>query len=225
MDLELGFMTFDDLLDAFEEVAVNMVKHVEEKQGEVLEDHGMKKVAIGKIPRLKVREAQEIIFKEFGRDNRKEKDLTPQDEVDICNWAHEKHGSDFVTITHFPTKAKPFYTMPDPKDPEYSLSYDLLFRGIEIMSGSQRINDYAKLMENIKARGMNPRDFGMYLQAFQYGMPPEGGFSFGLERITMKLLGLGNVREASLFPRDMERVDQRLSAYEEEKPAANKAKS
>ena len=101
--------------------------------------------------------------------------------------------------------------MPDPKDEEYSLSYDLLFRGVEIMSGSQRINDYQKLVDTIKERGMDPKNFEMYLQAFKYGCPPEGGFSFGLERMTMHMLNLGNVREASLFPRDMERVDVRLS--------------
>ena len=101
--------------------------------------------------------------------------------------------------------------MPDPENPEYSLSYDLLFRGLEILSGSQRISNYDELVEAIKDRGMDPANFEMYFQAFKYGMPPEGGFSFGLERITMKLLNLTNVREASLFPRDMERVDFRFS--------------
>jgi len=101
--------------------------------------------------------------------------------------------------------------MPDPKDPEYSLSYDLLFRGLEIMSGSQRINDHDELVETIKSRGLDPKNFEMYLQAFKYGMPPEGGFSFGLERMTMHMLNLKNIREASLYPRDMERVDIRLS--------------
>lgn len=184
----------------------------------------MEKILFGKVPRLTVKEAQEIILKEYGRDNRKEKDLTPQDEVDICNWAKEKHKSDFITITHFPTMAKPFYTMPDPKNPEYSLSYDMLFRGIEILSGSQRIHDYTQLIDSIKSRGLNPKKFEMYLQAFKYGMPPEGGFSFGLERVTMKVLGLKNVREASLFPRDMERVDERFSQMEDndEKTSTNK---
>jgi nondiscriminating aspartyl-tRNA synthetase len=101
--------------------------------------------------------------------------------------------------------------MPDPKDPEFSLSYDILFRGLEIASGSQRINDYGELQEAMKAKRLDPKNFEMYLQAFKYGMPPEGGFSFGLERVTMKLLNLANVREASLFPRDMERVDFRFS--------------
>ncbi|PIP74653.1 MAG: aspartate--tRNA(Asn) ligase [Candidatus Levybacteria bacterium CG22_combo_CG10-13_8_21_14_all_35_11] len=213
MDIELGFVEFAELLDILENVAVEMIKYIEENCNKILKNSGTGKIAFGKIPRLTVREAQEIILKEFKRDNRKEKDLAPQDEVDICKWAKEKHISDFVTITHFPTMAKPFYTMPDPNNPEYSLSYDLLFRGVEVMSGSQRINDYNKLIENIKNRGMDPKKFEIYLQAFKYGMPVEGGFSFGMERITMKLLGLQNVREASLFPRDMERVDEKLSNF------------
>ena len=224
MDCEIGFTDFNELLDVLEEVATVMLKHVEEKCGDILKEFKMEKILFGKVPRLTVKEAQEIILKEYGRDNRKEKDLTPQDEVDICNWAKEKHKSDFITITHFPTMAKPFYTMPDPKNPEYSLSYDMLFRGIEILSGSQRIHDYTQLIDSIKSRGLNPKKFEMYLQAFKYGMPPEGGFSFGLERVTMKVLGLKNVREASLFPRDMERVDERFSQMEDndEKTSTNK---
>ncbi|MDD5147018.1 MAG: aspartate--tRNA(Asn) ligase [Candidatus Daviesbacteria bacterium] len=210
MDVEIGFVEFEELLDILESVAIKMLKIAEEECKEILSEFGVEKIAFGKIPRLTLREAQDVILKEFGRDNRKEKDLTPQDEVDLCKWAKKSHGSDFVTVTHFPTAAKPFYTMPDPKDPEYSLSYDLLFRGVEIMSGSQRINDYQQLVDSIKSRGMDPKSFEMYLQAFKFGMPPEGGFSFGLERITMHVLNLANVREASLFPRDMERVDTRL---------------
>jgi nondiscriminating aspartyl-tRNA synthetase len=164
-----------------------------------------------KVPRLKLREAQEIVSERTGRDLSKELDLNPEDEKEICVWAKENHNSDFVTITHFPTKKRAFYTMPDPEDPEYSLSYDLLFRGIEISSGSQRIHDYDQLLTVMKERGFEPKNFEVYLQAFKYGMPPEGGFSFGLERVTMKILELANVREASLFPRDMQRIDILLS--------------
>ena len=203
MDCEFGFVSFEDLLNLLEEITISMFKYVQESCS-------IEKIHLGKIPRFTLRKVQEIIFKEFGRDNRKEKDLIPQDEIDICKWAKEKHESDFVIITHFPTKAKPFYTMPDPKDPEYSLSYDLLFRGVEILSGSQRINDYNQLKKSIEDRGMDAKNFEIYLMAFKYGLPEEGGFSFGLERITMKLLNLQNIREASLFPRDMERVDERL---------------
>lgn len=210
MDCEFGFVDFKILLDLVELVGTQTLKYAQEKCEEEFKHFKVEKIFFGKIPRLELREAQEILYKEFGRDNRKEKDLTPQDEIDICKWAKEKHGSDFATITHFPTKTKPFYTMPDPKNPEYSLSYDLLFRGTEIMSGSQRVNDYQELVLAIKDRGMNPKNFEMYLQAFKYGMPAEGGLSFGLERLTMKLLNLKNIREASLFPRDMERVDEKL---------------
>jgi len=214
MDCEFGFVTFEELLDLFEGVAVEMVKHVDDECKDLFTQYNLEKSALGKIPRLTVREAQEIIYKEFKRDNRKEKDLTPQDEIDICKWAKDEHRSDFITITHFPINAKPFYTMPDPNDSEYSLSYDLLFKGVEVLSGSQRINDYNQLLEVLKKKKMDPKQFEMYLMAFKYGMPPEGGFSFGLERLTMKILGLSNVREASLFPRDMERVDERLSSRE-----------
>lgn len=215
LDCEFGFVDFSKLLDLLEEVGVATLRHVEQTCSNILKDFGVERIAFGKIPRLTLREAQEILFKETGRDVRKEKDLAPQDEIDMCQWALKKYKSDLITITHFPTKAKPFYTMPDPKDPEYSLSYDLLFRGVEIMSGSQRINDYQQLVNSMKARGMDSSHFAMYLAAFRYGMPPEGGFSFGLERITKNMLNLANIREASLFPRDMERVDVRFSVYEE----------
>lgn len=205
LDFELGLVTFEELLDLLEKVAVEMFRHVEDTCSYI------DKIEYGKIPRLTLREAQEVIYKEYGRDERQEKDLSPQDEIDICKWAKDKYKSDLVTITHFPSKAKPFYIMPDSKNPEYSLSYDLLFKGVEILSGGQRVNDYDQLVRAIEDRGMKVADFEMYLMAFKYGMPPEGGFSFGLERITMKLLGLSNIREASLFPRDMERVDERFS--------------
>jgi len=211
LDCEFGFVDFPTLLDYVELVGTETLKFAEEQCEKELKHFGIEKIAFGKIPRLTLREVQEIIYKDFGRDSRKEKDLAPQDEIDICKWAKEKHKSDFVTVTRFPTKSKPFYTMPDPKNPEYSLSYDLLFRGTEIMSGSQRVNDCQELMAAIKDRGMDPKKFEMYLQAFKYGMPPEGGLSFGLERLTMKFLNLKNIREASLFPRDMERVDERFS--------------
>lgn len=219
MDVEIGFIeSFDELLDALEFVGSRMVTHISDTYPEILERFGVEKPLVPTtIPRLTLREAQKIVSDRTGRDLSKELDLNPEDEREICDWAKEVHQSDFVTITHFPTKKRAFYTMPDPENPEYSLSYDLLFRGLEMLSGSQRIHDYEMLMTKMKEKGVDPKNFGMYLMAFQYGMPPEGGFSFGLERLTMKLLGLANVREASLFPRDMERVDERLSQLSENK--------
>lgn len=212
MDCELSFIDFNGLLDAVEFVATTTLKYAEKECEKQMKMYGVPKLKIPvKIPRLKMREAQEIIYKRTGVDHRSEKDLEPEDEREICKWALEEKGSDLVTITHYPTMKRAFYTMPDPADPEYSLSYDLLFRGLEILSGSQRINIYKELVVAIESRGMNPKNFEMYLQAFKFGMPPEGGFSFGLERLTMKLLELDNVRRASLYPRDMERVDIRLS--------------
>lgn len=213
MDIEIAFVTsFEELLDAFEFVGTNIVKNVWEKHEDIFTElHLEKSLVPNKVPRLKLREAQEIIKERTGRDLSKELDLNPEDEKEICLWAKEKHNSDFVTITHYPTKKRAFYTYPDPENPEYSLSYDLLFRGVEILSGSKRINDYDQLQNVMKERNIDPKNFGMYLMAFKYGMPPEGGFSFGLERLTMKLLELPNVRQASAFPRDMERIDERLS--------------
>ena len=211
MDCELGFVDFTDLLDAMEFTGRETISYAVEKCKDVLNEYKVAEIKVNKnVPRLTLREAQKILMDRTGIDHTKELDMMPEDEREICKWAHEEKNCDFVTITHFPTRKRSFYTMPDPKDPEYSLSYDLLFKGVEILSGSQRINDYGELVKIIKAKGMNPENFKMYLQTFKYGMPPEGGFSFGLERLTMLLLDLSNIREASLFPRDMERVDFRL---------------
>lgn len=211
MDCEFGFVNFEDLLDLLEKVCVGMIKYAEETHKDIVQSFTKRAVLYGKIPRLTLAEAQEIIKKEFNRTVTDTKDLSPEDEQDICKWAREKQSSDFVIVTHYPTAKRAFYTKPDPTDPEFSLSYDVLFRGLEICSGSERINEYQELVDVIKERGMNPDDFEMYLMAFKYGMPTEGGFSYGLERVTKQLLDLKNVRESSLFPRDMERVDIRLS--------------
>ncbi len=137
-------------------------------------------------------------------------------------WAKEKCGSELIFITHYPTKKRPFYTYQDPNDSEYTLSFDLLCRGLEIVTGGQRINEYDKLVENIKKWGNKPKDFSYYLQAFEYGLPPEGGFAFGAERVVKQILGLENIREASLFSRDMERIDQRLSVLQPKKQPKKK---
>jgi nondiscriminating aspartyl-tRNA synthetase len=212
MDCEIGFVDFEELLDALESVGSETLEYVNKNCSEILKEFKIEPLKVkGKIPRLTMREAQKIVLERTGVDHTKDPDLAPEDEREISRWALEKHDSDLVTITHYPTKKRAFYSMPDPKDPEYSLSYDLIFRGMEILSGSQRINDYNQLVSVIKEKGMDPKNFEMYLQAFKYGMPPEGGFSFGLERMTMQILKLENIREASLFPRDMERVDFRFS--------------
>lgn len=163
------------------------------------------------IPIIKLRDAQEIIYKRTGRDCRKEKDLAPDDEKEICLWSKEEKGSELVFISHYPTKSRPFYTYPDPENPEFNQGFDLIGRGVEWMTGGRRINDYKTLLKHATDWGITPKNIELYLQAYKYGMPPLGGFAFGAERITMHILGLKNVREASLFPRDMERVDIKLT--------------
>src|SRR5690606_39169037 len=110
----------------------------------------------------------------------------------------------------------PFYTHIEPEDKEYTRSFDLLFRGLEMCSGGQRVHKYEELVERIKAKGLDPERFTFYLQAFKYGVPPHGGIGLGLERITAKFCGVANVKEATLFPRDMNRIDTLLSEVKEE---------
>ena len=224
LDCEFGFInSWTDLMDMAEYMLRKVFSAVENDcQSELSMYESTLPKLSAKIPRLKMREAQQIIFERTGRDNRKEPDLEPEDEREICRWALEKHDSELVFVTHYPTNKRPFYTFPDPEDPEYTYSFDLLGRGLEWITGGQRINDYQTLVNGIKKKGLKPEDFEMYLKAFRYGMPPEGGFALGAERITSMILGLGNVREASLFPRDMERVDVRLSTIQ--KPKNHKSK-
>lgn len=218
LDCEIGFVDFEELLTLLENTFAKTIAYAQESASQYLQLLNVPQSKVyNKIPRLKMREAQQIIFERTGVDHRQEKDMMPEDEKEIAKWALEKYDSDLVTITHYPTKKRAFYTKPDPTDPEFSLSYDLLYKGLEISSGSQRIDDYDQLVAVITERGMSAEDFYMYLQAFKYGMPPHGGFSYGLERTTMKLLNLDNIRQASLYPRDMERVDVRLSTLKQKK--------
>ena len=204
LDAEMAFIdSWQDLMDTCELIIRNMFADLKPLKVDVPE--------LGReIPRIKMREAQKIILGRTGRNNLKEPDLSPEDEQEICLWSKEKYGSEVVFITHYPTLKRPFYTHEDPLDPDYTLSFDVLCRGLEIVTGGQRINDYDKLIKNIKKWGNKTDTFGFYLQAFKYGMPPEGGFAFGLERMTKQVLNLKNIREASPFPRDMERIDNKL---------------
>lgn len=219
LDAEFGFInSWEELMNMTEKVIVSIIKKVRVENEKELKLFKVVLPQIKKpIPRIKLKEAQEIIFQRGGQDHRTEPDLDPSDEKEICKWAEEEYGAPFVFITHYPTKKRPFYTMPDIKDPEYSLSFDLLGVSEEWVTGGQRINDYAMLVDHLKSWGNKPSDFEIYLQAFRYGLPKEGGFAIGLERVTKDLLGMTNVRQASLFPRDMERVDERLSSINQKK--------
>lgn len=166
------------------------------------------------FPHMKLREAQALIKEKTGVDKSSEPDLDPEDERWLCEYAGEELGSDFIFITHYPVSKRPFYTLEDENDPGFTKSFDLLFRGVEITTGGQRVHDIEVLKEKAIAKGLNPENFSFYLQAFNYGIPPHGGWGMGLERLTAKFCGMQNVKEATLFPRDMNRIDTLLSKSE-----------
>lgn len=218
LEFEMGFVeTHEPVMDMLEEVTRAIATTVAEKHPDILARMGTTPALLpaGAFPRMRLSEAQEIIEREFGGTAVGEPDLEPEHERQICEYAARELGSDFVFITHFPNKKRAFYTYADPENPESTLSFDLLFRGLEINSGSKRIHDYRALIEKMESRDMDPEKFSFYLQAFKYGMPPHGGCSTGLERITARMLELGNVKEASAFPRDMNRIDTLLSTTED----------
>jgi len=213
LDAEMGFIeSWTDIRDMAEETFRFILKQVETKNREHLKMLNVElPVMIDKTPTYSLREVQQKIFEANGRDVRGEKDTNPQDEREICEIVKKETGSDFVFIYGYPTRKKPFYVYPNPEEPEYNEGVDLICRGLEWLSGGRRINNYKQLQEHVKLWEMDPNKIKMFLEAFKYGVPPEGGFSFGVERITMQLLGLKNIREACMFPRDMNRIDERLS--------------
>lgn len=205
MDFEMGFIDDEsDVMATLEAVIRDVVAAVAQKHADVFERLGVSVPELGtSFPILTLAEAHATLGVPA------EDDMTPEHERAICEWALKEHSSDFVFITKFPVAARAFYTMSD--GPVLSRGFDLLFRGLEINSGAQRIHDYDEMVERIESRGMDPAKFAFYLQAFKYGIPPHGGCSTGLERFTARMLELGNVKEASAFPRDMNRIDLLLS--------------
>ena len=214
LDAEMAFIdSWTDVRDMAEETVRYMLKQVETRNGEHLKILGATiPVMIEKTPTLSLREVQQKIFETYNRDVRGEKDTNPQDEREICEIINKETGSDFVFIYGYPTRKKPFYVYPNPEEPEFNEGMDLICRGVEWLSGGRRVNDYKQLMEQVKTWNMDPNKIAMFLQAFKYGVPPEGGFALGAERITMQILELKNIREASMFPRDMNRIDERLNS-------------
>lgn len=158
------------------------------------------------IPHIHFADAQELILSLHGVDVRGEPDLSPQDERWLGEWAQREHGSDFLFVTGYPMAKRPFYTHPDPARPGYSNSFDLLFRGTELVTGGQRLHRYADYQAALAARSLSEAPFASYLETFRYGMPPHGGFAIGLERLLMQLIGAPNLRLTTLFPRDLNRL-------------------
>jgi nondiscriminating aspartyl-tRNA synthetase len=213
MDAEFGFIKdHNDVMDMENAFLVYLSEELGKVCGDEFKLLGASIPSVPKsIPKLTLREAQALITKETGKDCTQEPDLEPEHERWLCDYAKREHDSDFIFVTNFPTAKRPFYTYRDEKDPTYTKGFDLLFRGVEITTGAQRIHDYDALASSMQDKGLQPERFSYYLQAFKYGMPPHGGFGMGLERLTAKLLEIDNVKEATLFPRDINRIDQLLS--------------
>jgi nondiscriminating aspartyl-tRNA synthetase len=158
------------------------------------------------VPAMTLAEAHEIAGAISGKDYSGEPDLEPEEERLVCEHATKEWGSELVFVTHFPTSKRPFYTMDDPANPGTTLGFDLLFRGLEVTTGGQRIHDYGMQVEKIRSFGLNPEDFKSYLMAHRAGLPPHGGLAIGLERMTARLLDIENIRLATMFPRDAKRL-------------------
>ena len=197
MDFEMGFInSFEDAMALLREEYAQDVERL-----------GIRIPDVSAVPCIRFDEAKRLAAERYGYSIRDPYDLEPEEEHAIGRYAREVWESDFVFVTHYPSKKRPFYAMDDPEDPKYTLSFDLLFRGLEVTTGGQRIHDYRAQVAKMEARGMDPADFESYLMAHRHGLPPHGGLGIGLERLTMQLCGLDNVRYACLFPRDLSRLE------------------
>lgn len=209
-EFEIGFFDhWHEIMDIQENCIKFIVAYLHEHckyELEILNNQIIKAPRDVPFPRVTFVEAQEIYFQRTGKDERHEPDLSPAAEKELCLYASEKYGTDLIFITDWKTSKRPFYSYPNPENPELTNTFDLLCGGTEITSGGQRRHTYESMVEGIKSKGMDPGAFEDYLNIFKYGMPPHGGFGMGLERLTMTLLRLKNIRETSLFPSDPKRI-------------------
>ena len=208
LDFEMGYIDgFEDIMGmetGFLQYAMELLKKDYARELKIL---NVELPKVDQIPAVKFADIKEIVAEKYNHKMRNPFDLEPEEEVLIGRYAKEEWESDFVFVTHYPSKKRPFYAMDDPKDPRYTLSFDLLFRGLEITTGGQRIHDYHELLAKMEKRGMTDEGMEQYLSAFKHGMPPHGGLGIGMERLTMKMMNEDNVRETTLFPRDLSRLE------------------
>lgn len=208
MDFEMGFInSFEDVMAMETGFLQRAMALLREEYAQDVERLGIRIPDVSAVPCIRFDEAKRLAAERYGYSIRDPYDLEPEEEHAIGRYAREVWESDFVFVTHYPSKKRPFYAMDDPEDPKYTLSFDLLFRGLEVTTGGQRIHDYGAQVAKMEARGMDPADFESYLMAHRHGLPPHGGLGIGLERLTMQLCGLDNVRYACLFPRDLSRLE------------------
>ena len=208
LDFEMGYIdSFEEIMameTGFLQYAMNLLKTEYAKEVQILK---LEIPDVSKIPAVRFDVAKELVSQKYNRKIRNPFDLEPEEEALIGQYFKEEYGSDFVFVTHYPSKKRPFYAMDDPEDARFTLSFDLLFKGLEITTGGQRIHDYNMMVQKIEDRGMTQEGMEQYLDTFKHGMPPHGGLGIGLERLTMQLIGEENVRETCLFPRDMNRLE------------------
>lgn len=208
MDFEMGFIDgFEDVMQMETKVLQNIMAVLKTDYAPQLAALHVALPDVTRIPAVRFDEAKRMVSEKYGRAIRDPFDLEPEEEQLISRLFAEEYGSEFVFVTHYPSKKRPFYAADDPEDPRYTLSFDLLFRGLEVTTGGQRIHDYDTQVAKMLKKGMNPEDFAGYLMIHKYGTCPHGGLGLGLERLTARLLGENNVRETCLFPRDQQRIE------------------
>lgn len=209
VDYEVGFIDgLDDVIgvaeDAFKYVVGRILENSRTK--EIIDRYNASDMLIPKkFPRITMREAYRVLDT-MGKRIPYGEDLDSEAEKLLWTYARKEHSSDFIFVTEYPWKVRPFYAMRKPGEPEWTLSFDLIFRGLEVATGGQREHRYNILVEQAREKGLNPDNFWFYLEFFKYGAPPHGGAGIGLERVVMQILKLQNIREARLLPRDPERL-------------------
>ena len=208
LDFEMGYIDgFEDVMNMETGMLQYVMELLSREYGKELDILKAGLPDVGRIPAVRFDEAKKLVSEKYSRKIRNPYDLEPEEELLIGRYFKEEYGSDFVFVTHYPSKKRPFYAMDDPEDSRFTLTFDLLFKGLEVTTGGQRIHDYHGILEKMKKRDMDPEDIESYLMIFKYGMPPHGGLGIGLERLTMRLLDEQNVREACMFPRDVTRLE------------------
>lgn len=203
LDFEMAFIKdMSDIMQMETAMLRYVMEYVREHYAEEIKMLNAEIPVIKDIPSVTFFEALDILGREHNRF-----DLDPTDEVKLCEYAKKEFDSDFIFVTKFPGRKRPFYAMDSPDDANLAESFDLLFRGLEITTGGQRIHDYETQLKKLERYDIKPEELGAYLDIHKYGMPPHGGLGIGLERVVMKLLKLDNIRHASLFPRDLHHLD------------------
>lgn len=208
LDFEMGYIDgFEDIMEMEQAMFQYTFAFLEKEYAKEIKLLGITIPKTDSIPAVRFDEAKRLVSEKYDRKIKNPYDLEPEEEILIGKYFKEECDSDFVFVTHYPSKKRPFYAMDDPTDNKFTLSFDLLFKGMEVTTGGQRIHSYDEQVVKMQERGMDINDFTNYLMIHKHGMPPHGGLGIGLERLTMKLLDEQNVRETTLFPRDVSRLE------------------